>query len=86
MDTTWTSPGAGRGYRKPSQVLVFADAESPHVNKDKTLPAGAGSGMMGLDEEWALGYRHSVNFLAIDGHVSTREYIAPDDPLFMEAE
>jgi hypothetical protein len=50
------------------------------------IPPESAKGTLGLDEQWALGYRHDVNFVALDGHVESRKYIAPDDPVFTEAE
>jgi prepilin-type N-terminal cleavage/methylation domain-containing protein len=73
-------------FRKPSRILVFADAITPHLDKNKCIAMGEGSGTMDLDKEWAAADRHNVNFLALDGHVGSRIYIGADDPLFTEAE
>jgi prepilin-type N-terminal cleavage/methylation domain-containing protein len=85
VDIAWSGRRLA-SFRKQSRILVFADSEGPHINNDKMLPPEMGKSMTGLDDQWALGYRHNVNFVALDGHVENRKFIGADDPLFTEAE
>jgi prepilin-type N-terminal cleavage/methylation domain-containing protein len=85
VDVAWSGRRLS-SFRKSSRILAFADSEGPHINNDKMLPPEGGGGLFGMDKQWALGYRHDVNFVALDGHVESRKYIAPDDPVFTEVE